>query len=176
MRAGLASRCWASLDPLPCPSYTSACSCGLASKGQDLSHTCDCHSQPAANGALITERRTATPPWSVSLNSRGGLNTEQFHGRSRLRRGHAVHSSVALGPLGTGDGPFCGGGLAAVHAHAVTGASAPSASSVGAAGSAPLLLLCGPPEPAPFPLWPHLCDHVARKRGGGTKDGENFKT
>lgn len=65
-----------------------------------------------------------------------------------------------------------------MHAHAVTvtGASVPSASSVGAAGSAPLLLLCGPPEPAPFPLWPHLCDHVARKRGGGTKDGENFKT
>lgn len=138
----------------------------------------------AADKTLITEPTTATPPWSVSPSSRGGLNPEQLRGHSHLRQeprshpasgGHAARSTVALRPPGTGEGPFCGRGLTPVHAYAVIGTSGSSASSVVAAGSPLLLLVCGPPVAAPFPLWPHLCDQVAGKRGGGTEDGENFK-
>lgn len=184
VRPGRGGRCWASPDPLPCPHYASACSCGLASKGQGLPHTCDCHSHWAADRTLTTEPTTATPPWSVGPSSQGGLNTDQPRGCTGLRcearsrpagRGHAAHSLVALGPPGTGDGPFCGREVAPVYTFAVIGTSGSSASSAVAAGHPCSRWSVGPQGLLPFRCGPIFVTIWPGRGEGALKMGRTLK-
>lgn len=138
----------------------------------------------AADGTLTTEPTTATPPWSVGPSSRGGLNTDQPRGCTGLRwearsrpagRGHAAHSLVALGPPGTGDGPFCGREVAPVYTFAVIGTSGSSASSAVAAGHPCSRWSVGPQGLLPFRSGPIFVTIWPGRGEGALKMGRTLK-